>query len=338
MGETEVRTGVLGQVFAVVFIVLIGFTVVLFALSFPAGFYATFGPGSGPDPWSTSVRPYLWIGPEFVVLPFAATAGAYFIFLNLVYLAFFAYLLALPKSPLKAVSRSLKEGVGAVTSSPFFVSVISISFLIFSATFIDFFASGSGPSTSLLSLTQAPLVEEFGFRLLLIGLIPAILCLGLGWRKVAGVLWKPSSAYAGKTTSDPLRFVVIALLFVSAAIFGLVHIVNGWSFDKLYEATYGGFVLGYLYIRYGFPFAVIAHWGIDYFDTVYSYLGQSAYHIPANAQTVFFLQAAVDIDMMQLMGFASFLLVVYLGLKRLQARSTAPEVHKDEVGGSVFGI
>lgn len=330
--------GPLGQVFALVFAILIGFTVALVFLAFPAGFYATFGPGASQDPWTTIVHPFLLVGPVALLLPFTSSAGAYFIFLSLVYVGLFAFVLSRPPSPMEVVSRSMKQGVGALVSSPFFVAIISIAFLIFTASIIDAFASGSGPPVTLLSLSQAPLIEEFGFRMLLIGLVPAVLSLSLPWRKILGVLWRPSSAYSGTPGGGPVRAAVIVLLFLSSVFFGVAHVVNGWSFGKIFEASYGGVVLGYLYIRFGFAFAVIAHWGIDYFDTVYTYLGQSAFHVPATAQPEFFLQAAVDIDMLQLMGLASFLLVVYLWLKKIQARSEGSEVHKDGAEGSVFGI
>jgi membrane protease YdiL (CAAX protease family) len=336
--QPEGRASALDQVFSLVFALLAVFTVALVVFSFPAGLYVIFGPGSGVDHWTSAVQPYLLMGPLEILLPLAANVGALFILLTAVYLGLSVYLLSLPLSPLSAIRSSFKKGVGAFVASPFLLATISISFLIFTSSWIDAFAPVSGPPTSLLSLTFAPLVEELGFRVLLIGVVAAILCLRLPWRQILGVLWRPSSAYSGRTSGGAVRIVVILMLVVSSLVFGATHVLSGWGFNKIFEATYGGVVLGYLYVRYGFAFAVLAHWGIDYFDTVYVYFGQTAFGVPVTAQPEFYMQAAVDYDMLQLMGLASFLLVMYLGLKRLQARSANSEVHKDVVEGSAFGI
>jgi hypothetical protein len=334
---SEARAGALDQVFSLVFALLAVFTVALVLFSFPAGLYAIFGPGSGVEPWTSAVHPYLLLGPFEVILPFAANVGVFFVILTLVYLALFLYLLYLPLSPTSAIRDSFKKGIGVFASSPFILATISIAFLIFTASWIDAIAPVSGPLTSLLGLTEAPLVEELGFRVLFIGVVAALLSLGLPWRRILAILWRPSSAYSGRTGAGPVRVVVILMLFVSSIVFGATHVLSGWSFDKIFEATYGGVVLGYLYIRYGFAFAVLAHWGVDYFDAVYAYFGQTAFGVPVNAQPEFYMQAAVDLDMLQLMGLASFLLVMYLGMKRLQSRS-ADSVHKDAAEGSAFGI
>ncbi|HMD79135.1 MAG TPA: CPBP family glutamic-type intramembrane protease [Nitrososphaerales archaeon] len=334
----ERQVGPFDQVFSLVFAILLLFTVALLLLSFPAGFYAVFGPGSGLEPWSSTARLFLLLGPFEVVLPIVANVGAYFIFLNLIYFAMFVYLFTLPRSPLSAIAASFREGLGAFVTSPLLLSAISISFLIFTASWIDALAPVSGPPTSLLGLANAPLVEEFGFRVLMIGIVVALFSLRLPWKGIVGVLWRPSSGYSGDRAGGAVRIAAIVMLFVSSLVFGAAHVLSGWNLDKIFEATYGGVVLGYLYIRYGFAVAVLAHWGIDYFDTVYAYLGQTAFGVPVTAQPEFFLQGVVDLDMVRLMGLASFLLVVYLGLKRLQARSEASEVHKGAAEGSAFGI
>jgi membrane protease YdiL (CAAX protease family) len=265
--------------------------------------------------------------------------GAFFVLLTLVYLALFVYLLTRQRSATAAIISSVHEGAGALLSSPFLLAIVSIAFLIFTSTVIDSIAPPSGPSVTLLGLTVAPLVEEFGFRVLLIGVFTALLSLRLHWKGILGVLWRPSSAYSGDSAGSPVRTVVIALLLISSLVFGAAHVANGeWTLNKLYDATYGGLVLGYLYIRYGFAFAVIAHWGIDYFGSVFTFFGHTAYGIPLNGPVEYVLQRAVDYDTFQLLGLASFLLVVYLGLKRLQRRSASSEVHKDVQERSMFGI
>ena len=76
-----------------------------------------------------------------------------------------------------------------------------------------------------------------------------------------------------------------------------------------------------LYVKYGFHIAVLAHWGIDYFGSAFAFFGQAAYGIDWTSSTNEFVgQLVVDVDMILVFGLASFLLVVYLLVRRLAAR------------------
>ena len=318
------------------FVALLAFTIVLVAFSFPAGFYSVFsGKLSQNVTSTTAIQPYFWIGPALAVVPFAISAGAMFTILSAVYMLFFLYALWQKNSLLSAIKGVFGAGFDALGSSPFIVAIISIGFLNFTSSEINWVVSWAGvpiggptgdPLALLLGFTLSPLVEEIGFRVFLIGTVAFILSVGRPWRTALSALWRPSRAMEGFAFGSGASVIIWAATSFSAITFGACHVIcgNTWDVGKLPEAIYGGFVLGYLYVRYGFHVAVLAHWGIDFFGGVYAFFGQAAYGIPWDSATKEYLgQYLVDTDMLHLFGLASFLLVAYLALRKFAAWHSA---------------
>jgi hypothetical protein len=320
------RTVLLG-----IFVVLLILTVVLIAVSFPIGFYSVFsGKLSTSFTSSTLVQPYFWIGPAIQFTPFQVSAGALFVLFTVIYAAFFLYSLREKEGPLGAIAKSFREGFGALTASPFVVVIISIGFLTFTASIVDGLVSSTGtpigspagdPLALLIGFTFSPFVEELGFRVLLVGVVALILSMSRPWRTALATLWRPSRAMEGLALGSGASIIIWAATGFSAVTFGACHVVCGgstWDIGKLPEAAYGGFVLGYLYVRYGFHVAVLAHWGVDFFGSVYAFFGQAAFGMPWNSSTTEFVgQYVVDFDMLFLFGFACFLVVVYLAVRKV---------------------
>jgi len=330
------------------FVALLGFTILLVAFSFPAGFYSVFsGRLSQNVTYNTAIRPYFWIGPAVTFAPFVVSAGALFVTLTGVYMAFFLYAIKQKEHIWSATRATFRSGFDALVSSPFVVVIVSIGFLNFTSSEIDWLVSWAGipiggptgdPLSLLLGFTFSPLVEEIGFRVLLIGTVAFILSLGRPWKAALSALWRPSRAMEGLAVGSGASIIIWAATSFSAVTFGACHVVcgNTWDIGKLPEAIYGGLVLGFLYVRYGFHVAVLTHWGVDFFGSVYSFFGQAAYGIPFDSPTKEYLgQYLVDIDMLELFGLASFLLVVYLSLKKLAARRTGVMV--DDFKGPLAG-
>ncbi len=331
--------------FLILFVLLLALTVGLVALSFPAGIYAVFsGRLSTLYTYATLVRPYFWLGPVFEVAPFTANLGAVFLVFLGAYLALLMYSVREKAGPVAAVSASFREGVGALTSSPFIVAMVSIGFFTFTASAIDQVVSAVGvpiggptddPMSLLFGTTVAPLVEEFGFRVLLIGAVAFILSISRPWKAALASLWRPSKAIEGFAVGSGASVIIWAATGFSAATFGACHVLcgNTWDIGKLPEALYGGVVLGYLYVRYGFHVAVLTHWGLNFVGNVYAFFGLAAYGVPMTSGTTEYLgQYLVDIDMLFLFGTVSFLLVVYLGVRKL-ARWRSGEFDKGPLGG-----
>ena len=348
--ETGIKPGTAVMMLGLVS--LLGITIVLIAFSFPAGVYSVFsGKLSQNVTYDSPIRPYFWIGPAIALAPFMVSAGAVFVLFTAVYVLFFLYSLRQREHFWSTLGRAFRTGSDALMSSPFIVVIVSIGFLTFTSTMIDDLVSSTGapiggptgdPLALLMGFVYAPLVEEIGFRVILIGTVAFILSYGRPWRTALSALWRPSNAAEGLAVGSGASILIWAATSFSAVTFGACHVVcgNTWDLGKLPEAIYGGFVLGYLYVRYGLHVAVLAHWGVDFFGGVYAFFGQAAYGIPWDSTKEYLGQYLVDIDMLYLFGLASFLLVVYLGLKKLTAsrsRGTTGDFDKGVSAGGGVG-
>jgi hypothetical protein len=338
------------SVLRILLILLMLFTLVLIAFSFPAGLYSIFsGKLSTLYNFESSGVTYLWIGPLPTLLPFEVPLGVVFVLLTAVYAAMFVWAARQPAGPVETIRTSISSGVESLFASPFLLILISIGFIDFTDTFLTYAVQASGNGVGnpfvnvdafqeLTSLTFAPLREEFGFRLLLIGLVALVLCMGRPIKQGLNALWRPSAAYEGLAVGTGAAMILWAATVFSSVTFGVCHVfcgsgAGGWAWGKIIPATFGGFVFGYLYVKFGFHVAVLAHWGVDYFGSVYSFLGQAAYGINWNSNTTEFLgQYLVDFDVVYLFGLASFLVVIYVGIQKfVRWRSKGPKpdlVHK----------
>jgi hypothetical protein len=304
------------------------FTIVLVILSIPAGVYAVFSNRLSQVSWTSLGHPYLWVGPVFETLPFITiSAGYWFLLLTGAYCLFLGIAVWQRQRPVSAIRSSFRQGVSSLMSSPFLVVIIGTGFLSFSAYLIDNIVASTGtgiggpigdPLNIFVGFTTAPLVEEFGFRMLLIGVVALILSIGRPWRDALGALWRPSRALEGFAVGTGGTIILWAATAFSAVTFGACHVFCGttWDIGKFPEAAFGGLVLGVLYVKYGFHVAVLVHWGIDYFGSAYAFFGQAAYGIPwTSATTEFTGQLAVDVDLVLTFGLACFVLVAYMAVR-----------------------
>lgn len=122
-----------------------------------------------------------------------------------------------------------------------------------------------------LYVTAAPLFEEFGFRVILIG-VPLLVMYSsrVSARNVLGCLWNPGRLEIASYKKAIMLIIVVGVLF------GLAHIASGqsWSEGKFAQATAGGIILGWAYVRYGFAAALLIHWATNYF--IYAYANMVA--------------------------------------------------------------
>ena len=299
------------------------------ALSFPVGIYTVFftslSQAYAPSTVVQSI--YLFLGPVLVVVPILGTIGSVFAVLCAIYAAMFLLAARQGRGFFRALQSTFTDGLSGFLSNQLLVAIISTGFLAFTILMIDTLETSggipvgglSGDALSLfVSLALAPLREEFGFRVLIIGLVALVLSLARPGGLTFRALWRPSAAYEGVVNLS-LPWVALGFaLAASSLVFGIAHVSSGsgWQIGKLPEAAYAGVVLGYLYIRYGFHVAVLVHWGIDFFGSVYSFFGQGAFGIPWTADNAYILQQIATADLVGVLGVASFLLVAYVGLQR----------------------
>lgn len=131
-----------------------------------------------------------------------------------------------------------------------------------------------------VQVTRAPLREEFGFRLSIIGAFATIIGVisGKGLASLKCLLL-PNSLQDVKSSGRMLLIANIATAFY----FGVSHLIyepDVWQVGKVSQAILAGFVLGWIYIEYGFFAAVLLHWAFNYFltavqlyETVFGYFG-----------------------------------------------------------------
>jgi hypothetical protein len=147
------------------------------------------------------------------------------------------------------------------------------SIIILLSIVIDFIQQGFGittvpPSidnnlTQFLYVSLSPIVEEFGFRVVLIGL-PLFVYYShkLSLKHFFKSLWNPYRYLHISNFKRSLFLIVLVGLF-----FGLSHIMIGesWSDGKFVQASMSGIILGWLYVRFGLIPAILVHWGTNYF-------------------------------------------------------------------------
>lgn len=338
--------------------VLLVFTLVLVALSIPAGLYAEFsGRLSSHFSYVYPALTFLWIGPLPTVLPFGVPLGGVFAVISAVYVIMFVFAATQRTRPLDAIRNSFRTGVGSLLESPLLLTLISIGFLVFTTSWVTIATEAAGapignpfsnvdPLFELTSVVISPLREEVGFRVLLVGVVALILSIGRPRKRALKALWRPSAAYEGLAVGGAISIIVWAAMILSSITFGVCHVScvgggGGWDWGKLPEAIYGGVVLGYLYVRFGLHVAVLAHWGIDYFVSAFAFFGQAAYGIAWDSATAeFFGQYVIDFDLLYLFGLVSFLLVIYVGLtkwatKRQKGRESDLVLKGPAGGGTV---
>ncbi|MBI3858738.1 MAG: CPBP family intramembrane metalloprotease [Thaumarchaeota archaeon] len=317
----------------VAFLFLLTLTAYLVILSFPAGVYAVFFTHlSNTSSAVTVVHWYLWIGPIAVTTPFPASLGAIFLAMTAVYVAMFVYAAKQGRSIPSSLVSAVREDILSVFSNRALLTLVSIAFLLYTANTLDSFVEATGssigdpfthadPLWTLVGFSVAPIREEFGFRVMLVG-VAAVLVSRASARAALKSLWRPSASFM--SGGAVAMYAVWGVAVGSSLLFGACHVGigcgGGWDLGKLPEATYGGLFLAFLYVRYGFHVAVLVHWGVDYLTSVFAFFGQGAAGVPWLSGNAYALQELLVLDVFQFFGIATFLLVIYAGIRKVQDR------------------
>ena len=127
-------------------------------------------------------------------------------------------------------------------------------------------------------MSLAPLIEEFGFRVVLIGLpLFALYSRRSSFRLLAKSLWRPFQNLQSVNVKSALVLIVIVGIF-----FGLAHVISGepWSAGKFAQAASSGIIIGWVYFRYGLAPAILIHWAANYFIFSYAHIVADINQIP----------------------------------------------------------
>jgi membrane protease YdiL (CAAX protease family) len=243
----------------------------MMVLSFPLGAYVMFQSELGDD-----------INFEYPINLFeifTIEIGDAFIVLWSVYVIFFTIAMLGPKQEfIKTLSSFLSCGK-LKTQKNYMVAVTKwFSILILVSAIINFIQEGFGVSTTppavendliqFFYVSLAPITEEIGFRVFLIGIpLVAFYSHKTSIKHFFKGLWSPSDNLHIYESRRAIILIIIVAIF-----FGLAHIISGepWSDGKFAQAFVSGIILGWLYFRYGLISAILVHWATNYF--VFSYV------------------------------------------------------------------
>lgn len=248
-------------------------------MSFPFGLFVVFNTDIGDDiNFEYPLKDLELFKAIGYLIPNDVEIGDVFIVLWSIYAVLFAIAMFGPDNGfLKVLSLNLSHGKFETKSNYMLAITKWFSIIIFLSIVIDFIQRGFGiitvpppidnNLTQFLYVSLSPIVEEFGFRVVLIG-IPLFVFYShkLSLKHFFRSLWNP---YRYLHISDLKRSL---FLIVSVGIFfGLAHIMTGepWTEGKFVQASVSGIILGWLYVRFGLITAILVHWGTNYF--IFSY-------------------------------------------------------------------
>jgi len=268
------------QAIGIPFTALLSVIFGLLLISFPIGIFVVFESDIGGDiNYEFPVTHLeLFDGTFLHQQPMDLSIGDVFVVLWSFYAIIFVIALLGPKQDfLKSISTLISFGRYS-SKSNYMVGVTKwLSVLILISALVNFIQEKFGIVTTpplgenvliqFFYVTLAPLIEEFGFRILLIGIpLFALYSNKSSAKYFLRCLWSPS-------TLDIFDFKKAIFLIVFVGIlFGFAHIAFGdpWSEGKFAQATASGIILGWVYLRYGFVASLLIHWATNYF--VFSYV------------------------------------------------------------------
>ena len=255
----------------------------LMVLSFPAGAYLVFNSEIGND--ITYEYPMdglsLFLAGIGFEVPLKFELGDGFVVIWCIFLILFTIAILGPKKNFAAVLQSMmSEGRYKIQDSYivavikwFSILVVVSGSIIGMQELIGISVEQPEASNQLIQffdISLAPIIEELGFRVVLIGL-PLFMLYShrLSFKFFVKSLWWPWKNLDNVNMKKALSVIVIA-----GILFGAAHIFSdeAWSAGKLAQAVASGIIIGWVYFRYGFVSAVLIHWATNYFIFSYGYI------------------------------------------------------------------
>ena len=253
----------------------------LMIVSFPLGAYAIFNSEIGDDiDYNFPLEKFdMFLAGINLQFPLEYEIGDIFITVWSIFIILFVISFLGPKKNfMKTVSDILSNGKNSLSEN-YMINIIKwFSILVLISAVITIIQESFGivtepPDTAndlilFLQISLAPITEEIGFRLILIG-IPLFLIYShkSSIKFFFKSLWNP---YSNLHVYEKRK--AIALIIGVGLFFGIAHVISGepWTDGKILQASIGGIILGWVYFRYGLAAAIILHWATNYF--IYSYL------------------------------------------------------------------
>ena len=271
---------------------LISIILFLMILSFPIGTYLVFNSEIGDDityEYPMNDLSVFLAGIGFQI-PVEFELGDGFIVLWCLFLILFAVTIFGPKKSFASVLQSIisfgkyhqLQDNYIITVIKWFSILVVVSGVIISVQeFFGISVEKTSAPNQLIQFFQillAPLVEEIGFRVMLIGLpLFALYSCKSSLRFFVKSLWRPWHNLDISDLKKPLLIIIIVAIF-----FGISHVISGeaWSAGKFAQATVSGLIIGWVYFRYGLAPAILIHWAANYFIYSYAYIVADINKIP----------------------------------------------------------
>ena len=256
---------------------LIAIILFLMVLSFPIGAYLVFNSEIGDDityEYPMNDLNVFLAGVGFQV-PVEFELGDGFIVLWCLFLILFALAIFGPKKNFVNVLQYIisagkyhqLQDSYIITAIKWFSILVVVSGVIISIQeFFGISVERYEAPNQLIQFFQvllAPLIEEIGFRVILIGLpLFALYSYKSSLPLFVKSLWRPSHHLRITDLKKPLLIIIIVGIF-----FGVSHVITGetWSAGKFAQATVSGLIIGWVYFRYGLAPAILIHWAANYF-------------------------------------------------------------------------
>ena len=253
----------------------------LMIVSFPLGAYAIFNSNIGDDiDYNFPLEKFdIFIAGINIQLPIEYEIGDVFVIFWAIFIILFIITFLGPKKNfIKTIGDILSNEKNSLADNYMLNIIKWFSILVLISAVITIVQESFGiitepPDTKndlilFLQLSIAPITEEVGFRLVLIG-IPLFLIYShkSSIKFFIKSLWAP---YSTLHIYDKKKvFVIITIVGI---FFGVAHVISGepWTTGKILQASIGGIILGWVYFRYGLAAAIMLHWATNYF--IYSYL------------------------------------------------------------------
>jgi len=253
----------------------------LMIVSFPLGAYAIFNSDIGDDiDYNFPLEKFdMFVAGINLQLPLEYEIGDIFVIIWSIFIILFVISFLGPKKNfLNVIGDILSNGKNSFTEN-YMINIIKwFSILVLISAIITIIQESFGivtepPATEndlllFLQISLAPITEEIGFRLILIG-IPLFLLYShkSSIKFFFKSLWNPYSNLHIYENRKALALIIGVGIF-----FGLAHVISGepWTSGKILQASVGGIILGWVYFRYGIAAAILLHWATNYF--IYSYL------------------------------------------------------------------
>ena len=252
-------------------------------LSFPVGAYVVFNSEIGGDityEYPMDSLDLFLAGIGFAV-PVEFELGDGFIVIWSTFLVLFTVAMFGPKKNFVNMLQSIvsegkyqiQDNYIVVTVKWFSILVIVSGSIIAVQEFFGIFVEQPEVSNQLVQffgVSLAPIIEEFGFRVVLIGLpLFAIYSRRSSFRLLVKSLWRPFQNLQNVNVKSALLLIVIIGIF-----FGVAHVISGepWSAGKFVQAASSGIIIGWVYFRYGLAPAILIHWAANYFIFSYAHI------------------------------------------------------------------